>query len=313
MLVPAYLFVASSLLSVTVAGSFSRFTDLVTFGDSFTDTENVSDGGVAWPVYAAGYANVTLHPFARSGATCSRAVTPRTAPPVKESQIPAFQKTLKNTTLSLEQTVFTVWIGTNDVGTQGGLITGDAPRGVTIVNVTECAVNLVSTMYDLGARNFIFMNMIPLELTPLYSSDGHPNRYWRFQRNTTEWSIFMNELVSSGNALSSLLLRTLAPRLPGASIAIFDSHALFADMYVNPGAYLNGTAPLEVKTSVRQCDHELGGGPVGGACPPGAEGSDRDSFLWFDELHPSEQAHRVVAREIAATMQGNSTWATWYS
>lgn len=84
-------------------------------------------------------------------------------------------------------------------------------------------------------------------------------------------------------------------------------------MYANPGAYLNGTAPLNVTSSVQQCDHEIGGGPVGGTCPPGAEGSDRDSYLWFDELHPSEQADRVVAREIAAALQGNTTWATWLS
>lgn len=105
---------ATLLLSSAAASSLPCFTDLVTFGDSYTDVENVSDGGIAWPVYAASYAAVTLHPFARSGATCSSALTPRTAPPVMESQIPAFQNATAESPLNQEQTVYTLWIGTND-------------------------------------------------------------------------------------------------------------------------------------------------------------------------------------------------------
>ncbi|EJD34821.1 GDSL lipase/acylhydrolase [Auricularia subglabra TFB-10046 SS5] len=312
MLVSASLFAVFSLVSPTLAGTLPRFTDLVTFGDSYTDVQSASDGGVAWPVYAAGQANVTLHAFARGGATCSSALTPRTGPPVMESQIPAFQNALKQSPLNQEQTVYTLWIGTNDVGVLGGLITGTAPQGVSVGNVTQCAVlSWMFALHDLGARNFIFMNMIPLELTPLYSPDGHPNRYWNHKRNATEWSTSMRNLVTEGNSHSLFLLQLMAALLHDARIALFDSHALFADMYSNPRKYLNGTAPLNVTSSEQECDYEVEGGPVGGVCPPGAKGSDRDSFLWFDELHPSEQADRVVAREIAAAMRGNTTWATW--
>ena len=60
--------------------------------------------------------------------------------------------------------------------------------------------------------------MIPLETTPLYAPDSYPNRYWTAQRNTTEWSVFMTELTRAGNALSRLMLKDLAPQLPGAHI-----------------------------------------------------------------------------------------------
>jgi hypothetical protein len=34
--------------------------------------------------------------------------------------------------------------------------------------------------------------------------------------------------------------------------------------------------------------------------------------LRYDELHPSEQADRVVAREVAQVMQGKpNMWTTW--
>ena len=60
--------------------------------------------------------------------------------------------------------------------------------------------------------------MIPLQKTPLYSPDAYPSRYWTAPRNTTEWSVFMAELVNAGNALSRALLELLAPTLPGAHV-----------------------------------------------------------------------------------------------
>lgn len=34
----------------------------------------------------------------------------------------------------------------------------------------------------------------------------------------------------------------------------------------------------------------------------------------FDELHPSEQADRIVAREVAAAIRRKSSkWVTWFS
>ena len=60
--------------------------------------------------------------------------------------------------------------------------------------------------------------MIPLETTPLYAADSFPSRYWTAQRNTTEWSIFMRELTTAGNAIARLQLQLLAPTLHGAHV-----------------------------------------------------------------------------------------------
>ncbi|EJD37636.1 SGNH hydrolase [Auricularia subglabra TFB-10046 SS5] len=304
--------VVTSLLlqSLAVAASLPKFKHLVTFGDSYTDTESVWDGGVPWPVYLAGYADLTLHPFARAGGTCSDKVTTLGYPSVMESQIPDFESAKLQ--LPQDKTVYTLWIGTNDVG-PGALLTGNF-SGKTVVDTTKCAVDWVRVMYDLGARYFVFQNMIPLELSPAYAVDAYPSVIWHTERNTTAFHLGMLELTSAGNAISELLLRDLAPTLPGAHIAYFNSHGLFADMCHNPSRYLNGTAPLNVTGAANACVYELDGGPVGGACPPPVSGSDRDSYLWWDELHPGEQADRVVAREIAkALAQGDTQWAEWIS
>jgi hypothetical protein len=44
----------------------------------------------------------------------------------------------------------------------------------------------------------------------------------------------MKELVTSGNALTRLMVEALAPTLKGATIGYFDSYAFFDDMYSNP-------------------------------------------------------------------------------
>ncbi|KAF9560331.1 hypothetical protein CPC08DRAFT_818293 [Agrocybe pediades] len=289
--------------------------NLVTFGDSYTDTVVVSNGGTQWPVYASGFAHVNLFPFARSGATCSNNLTFRPFPSLFESQLPTYFNTTTDAKghekLKPEETLYTLWLGTNDVGSNA-LLTGS--DDASLVDVMECMVNWVKVLFQNGARNFLFQNMIPLETVPLYAPDSWPARYWTAQRNTTEWSVFMKELVLSGNALSKLMLQALVPSLHGAHIGIFDSHSLFADMFANPSLYLNGTAPLNVTGAVQACVFELNESTSDtGSCTI-AHGTDRDSFLWFDELHPSEQADRIVAREIAQVIEGKKNkWTTWLS
>ncbi|KAF9267360.1 carbohydrate esterase family 16 protein [Marasmius fiardii PR-910] len=299
-------------LTAAVGVKPGQIKNLVTFGDSYTDIVSVGDGGVAWPVYAAGYAKVSLFPFAKSGATCSNNITFRPFPPVFESQLPLYFAEKNNGTLNLkpEETVYTLWIGTNDVGANS-LITGQ-PKA-SIVDVADCMVNWVKVLYDNGARNFIFQNMIPLQRVPMYSPDAYPDRFWFAQRNTTEWSIFMTELVLSGNALTKLLLEALVPTLTGAHVAIFDSHSLFQDMVDRPSLYLNGTAPLNVTGAVNSCVFQINN-PNNPACTTVPPGPERDSYLWFDELHPSEQADRIVAREIAEAIGGKQNkWTSWLS
>ncbi|KAG9219773.1 hypothetical protein CCMSSC00406_0008150 [Pleurotus cornucopiae] len=288
--------------------------NLVTFGDSYTDVVNTGYKSVAWPAYTAGSAGVKLFPFARSGATCSNNITLRPTLSVFESQLPLYFEENANGTTRLDpsKTVYTLWIGTNDVGANS-LISGG--NKASIVDTTACAVNWVKTLYDSGARNFIFQNVSPddpIAARPLVRCIFVAKP---FLDSTTEHheSVFMTELALSGNALSKLMLKDLASKLRGAHIALFDSHSLFQDMFDHPSLYLNGTAPLNVKGASNTCVFPLDGTPGTPVCTA-TLGTDRDSFLWADELHPSEQADRIVAREIASVIRGKANkWTTWFS
>ncbi|KAF9450383.1 carbohydrate esterase family 16 protein [Macrolepiota fuliginosa MF-IS2] len=325
----------SLALAKNTEGSLSKsqIKSIVTFGDSYTDTFWITNGGVQWPTYVARYAGITNYPYARSGATCSNNLTYRPFPPLFESQIPTFLGDKKNGTINVDpnSTLYTLWLGTNDIG-MSSLLTGD--NDASIVDVAGCLVNWVQVMYDNGARNFLFQNIVPLEKTPVYSSGSWPNRYWHLERNTTAWSVSMRELVLGGNALTKLMLQDLAPKLQGAHIGrfmhtlhaknngcsysdfhhtgIFDSHSLFTDMYAHPADYLNGTAALNVTGSIDSCIYQTGDSDES-VCTM-VNGTDRDSYLWYDELHPSEQADRHVAREIANVILGKgSRWVSWLS
>ena len=114
-----------------------------------------------WPVFASQDGDFDLFPFAKSGATCSNNLTDRPFPSVFESQLPAFFAEKANgslVALKPEDTIYTLWIGTNDVGV-GALLTGSQTLGVTVVDTVTCAVNWVQTLYKSGARNFIFQNV----------------------------------------------------------------------------------------------------------------------------------------------------------
>lgn len=158
-----------------------------------------------------------------------------------ESQLPTYFEETSNGSLKLkpEETIYTLWIGTNDLG-ESALLTGD--DAASLVDVTNCMVNWVKVLYESGARNFIFQNVSvgtcdntlgirtklieygveskinPLQHTILYSSTGYYTKFWTFPRNATSWSVSMTELTLSGNDLTQLKLQALLPQIPDAHV-----------------------------------------------------------------------------------------------
>ncbi|TFY80148.1 hypothetical protein EWM64_g3861 [Hericium alpestre] len=289
--------------------------NFVTFGDSYTDVTIDINGSTTWPVYVAGYAHLNLFPFAHAGATCNQSLTPRQYPAVMQDELPEYFAQVNNGSIKVkgDDTIYSLWIGTNDLG-PNTLLTGGVIHNATVVDTTMCAIHWIQTLYNSGARNFIYQNIVPLERVPLYAVNSYPNRYWTAPRNATEWHLFINELAVAGNEIAELLLQNLPASLPGAHIALFDSHSLFNDILNNPSEYLNGTAPLNTTGSIISCQLQVNESTSDAGDCTIASGTDKDSFVWLDELHPSEQTDRIVAHEFVNIIQGNgSKWATWFS
>ena len=68
-------------------------------------------------------------------------------------------------------TVYSMWIGTNDLGVNG-FMTDSSLNETTIVDYADCIYNRFDEIYTAGGRYFVLMNTAPLQLTPLYGMPG---------------------------------------------------------------------------------------------------------------------------------------------
>jgi len=96
----------------------------------------------------------------------------------------------------------------------------------------------------------------------------------------------------------------IARRYPGAEIIIFDvyMYSLMTGIYNNPAAYSTTSIPLNVTGFDQHC-FTTGCTTIGAV----------DSFMWFDRLHPSERTDQIIATEFIKVVEGNSTYATYWS
>jgi phospholipase/lecithinase/hemolysin len=92
-------------------------------------------------------------------------------------------------------------------------------------------------------------------------------------------------------------------RYPGAHIAIYDVHSLLTDIYNNPNAYL--TSPANVTGQYFLCDVA-----TGSHCTSSTLSADH--YMWYDELHPSQQTDKTIAKEFVNVVAGSSKYATYW-
>lgn len=95
----------------------------------------------------------------------------------------------------------------------------------------------------------------------------------------------------------------IAKRYPEASIAIYDVHSLLTDIYYNPTAF-GLTAPAIVDHPYYLCDTS------GANCVSSSISADH--YMWYDELHPSQQTDEAIAKEFVNVVKGDSKYATYW-
>jgi phospholipase/lecithinase/hemolysin len=309
--------------SVALAGKPTKgsFETLVTFGDSWTDngrlgyyinnggkappagvmhpeSTNTASGGLSWAQYAARGANATLRDYAVAGAVCDNklvsryfAYINRTFPAILDDEIPSFQADVGFKSLyphrTADNTVYAVWIGTNDLGF-GAFLSDSQTPGKTISDFVGCVFSVFDSVYKTGGRRFVILNTGPLELTPMYA---HPenggtgdSQFWttKTQYNITEYGQKIREYSTSVNTIYDYgvpVMTSLKRRWPGAVVDVYDVHSLMMDIYNQPTKFL--VAPHNVTGYYHHCP------PAGSPCvdQPGS----LDGYMWYDELHPANK------------------------
>ncbi|KAJ3118159.1 hypothetical protein HK100_000663 [Physocladia obscura] len=187
MLVHALLIATSTLAS--------GFTDIVSFGDSVSDTGNLfrlDNGtyppapyyngrfcnGPLWIEQLAGFVDATLHDYAFGAACATNASAFPVALPggsgILVNQIPDLAAQLKiyqadpvSKSLDLSTTLFTVFAGGNDIDYAASA--GQVPN---IASIVAAVLAHVQNLVTLGAKNVLVNNMPPLEDTPGHIAYG---------------------------------------------------------------------------------------------------------------------------------------------
>ncbi|KAH7107232.1 hypothetical protein BKA62DRAFT_682779 [Auriculariales sp. MPI-PUGE-AT-0066] len=320
---------------VVASARTKRIKAVALFGDSFTDqsrshaigngtwpgkdyqqvyppADHAATGGFQWPYYLGIYGNYSIHNYAVGGSVCSNEITPVTTVP---ADISGGQKKwfvedhVVNGKLQLdpEEFVTVIWGGTNDVGIHS-FISNDQRDDVSIADVTDCQLNFIRSMHDIGARRFIVMSMIPLQLTRLYANTDEGTIYWPDMqgRNGSAWHKAAYNYPNTVNRFLKDGVERLNREFHGSGrVEYFNTYSLFEEFYNHPTKYYNGSIPANVTGHCHQCPNPFDWH----FCDIGDCTLDqRDSFMWWDELHPSEQTGRNIAAEIKKKIDGKSKY-----
>ncbi|PSR82358.1 carbohydrate esterase family 16 protein [Coniella lustricola] len=322
------------------------FTTLVTFGDSYTDDgrfswyydhddqpppagvmppqESVSaSGGLAWGQYVQRDTGAVYYDYAVSGATCSNEIISRYLsslggpfPSVVDDEIPSFVADVRSNTLyantTASNTVYALWIGTNDLG-YGAFLTDSQAPGTNITTYIDCVWSVFDTIYSSGGRRFVLLNTAPLQHAPLYAAQSAggagDNQYWlnktlynqtEYQNKMLEYTQLVNRIFNYGAAYETVVEK----RWPGVTFDVFDVNKLLSDMIRDPARYLD--APANVTGFYHHCDANNNS-----ICTTAPE--PLDTFLWYDELHPSNKTSSVIAKEFVSVAKGESAYGTRFA
>jgi outer membrane lipase/esterase len=170
--------------------------------------------------------------------------------------------------------LYVLQFGGNDVRDALGalLVTGDFGIAQGIVeNAVETELNIIQQLYQLGARQFLVVNVPDISRSPAVQIGGAP-------------AAFAANLLTGGyNAGLEAGLQAVEGA-PGISIQRFDLHAVSAAILTDPGDYgiMNAEAPclMFMTTENVICDKP-------------------QKYFFFDGIHPTAKVHKIVSEEAA--------------
>jgi phospholipase/lecithinase/hemolysin len=321
--------------------SVAKIKHVMFFGDSYTDqsrqhsiangtypgkdyqevyppVDAAADGGFQWPWYLGLYGGYKIWNYAVGGAVCSNALTPLFgSPDVISGQRDFFVLdhigSKQRLLLDPSEFVVIIFIGTNDIGINS-FVTDSQAANVSLADLADCQFNSIKQLAELGARNFIINSLIPLQLTRLYANNSSPTIYWPTEHDGETWNKRAFNFVRSLNKHLKDRIEIIneqwstfsqSSKKNPAHISYFDTYAFFEELYNNPSKYYNGSIPANVISHCHQCsvptDYHF--------CRIGdCTLEERDSYMWWDELHPSEQTGRNLAAEMMKKIEGRSSF-----
>ncbi|KAF9528965.1 GDSL lipase/esterase [Crepidotus variabilis] len=263
------------------------------FGDSYTDTGfnptgplpneanplgnpafpgKTNTGGPNWVGWVTGTYNTSTlltYNYAYGGATIDRTLVAPGNPSVRvlTDQVNEFLDGAAKSpkVWTSDNALFSIWIGINDIGGTWNL-GGD--RNAFNDKLLDAYFALVQKLYDAGARNFLFVNVPPVDRTPM------------ILRNTPAQQATERDIINSYNSkLADRVTAFVSNNNVGHGI--YDSHSQFTQILNNPTQY-----GFKDATS-------YGSG---------------NNFFWGNDYHPSSKAHQLFGQTVGKDILGGTGW-----
>lgn len=288
------------LLSTALSGqALAAYSQLFVFGDSLSDngnlfalTETITGTGQPGAPYVdgrfsngpvavetmAGKLNLTLNDYAYGGAQTGLgnyggAKLNGTG---VQGQVGMFADNLGGASADAGA-LYMVWAGPNDFFAGGNMLSGS-----TSVTASTNLLNDISSLYQLGARQFFVPLMPNLGLTPASTAAevGTPGYKDAAAQRTVEY----NQLIMSG-------LANLSTTLAGIQIQSFDTVSFMATQ----AQLMQGQGANITDACFNATEHTVCSNP--------------DNYLFWDGVHPTATAHAILGEAFAAAVpEPNALW-----
>ncbi|KAF4839781.1 Acetylesterase [Colletotrichum siamense] len=290
-------------------GGFSSLKTLFTFGDSYTRTRFIltnaqpssanpfgnpsypgptSANGENWIQYLTTKYNESLlltYNFAYSGATLDADIVDSGVDVVNQIDdqfLPYYSGS--NQTWDPATTLFGFWIGINDIGKSYT----DGNATVRHPVIFERYEALLEKMYDAGARNYLFLNVPPLERMPRTTqSSAAATRIPLEKAAVEDW-----------NGRLRVLARDWRQAHDDVTVFQYDTYGLFDRVIDTPERYKETAV---YKNTTTYCYAYQNGTPEPDTkwdnCTYAA-----NEYMWINNLHPTSPVHFLLAKNIAKAL-----------
>ncbi|KAJ7061257.1 hypothetical protein C8F01DRAFT_160319 [Mycena amicta] len=158
-------------------------------------------------------------------------------------------------------TLFSVWIGVNDMA---GSYSQAGDRGAFAEVLLGEYFALMQKLVNVGARNFLFLNVPRVDLTPLIIQQG------------TAAQALLKSVIADFNTRLATHIASFKAANSGTTTFLWDSNAAFTTILANPTQF--------------------------GFVDNTSFGAAND--FWGNNFHPGPAAHEIFAQDIAALMKG---------
>ncbi|KAK5626307.1 hypothetical protein RRF57_002022 [Xylaria bambusicola] len=194
--------------------------------------------------------------------------------------IPGYTGNSAKATWTGDNSIFAVWIGINDIG--NSYYKGADETKVLNAQIFDAISDLIDQIYEAGGRNYVLINVPPLERTPLIVPQG-------------DWAVSTSQAdVASWNQLVLDFADTLEGK-GDTNVWVYDSNKSFGEVIGDP---LSHAETSRLKNTTDYCVAYQNGTPAQDTLDASC-GVPVNEYFWLNNLHPTSAIHEVVAKGVA--------------